>query len=85
MQATDTNDESREADVAAAVTASSNTPQSVSFDPTALDHIIEEWYREQINNSVVSRITECVNHVRASVDDLKKRLGIGGTKLHATN
>jgi len=51
----------------------------VTFNPELLDQLIEGWYREHIHNSVVSRTTEIVNHVRASVDDLKRRLGIGGS------
>ena len=48
----------------------------VPFTGPELDQLVEPWYRERIHTSVVARITECVNHVRASVDDLKSRLGI---------
>lgn len=40
------------------------------------DKIVEEWFRETMTNSVVSQTTAIYNHVRKSVDDLKKRLGI---------
>ncbi len=51
-------------------------PAALTFAPAALDRLIEEWMRERIYNSVVSRNTEIVNHVRDSVNDLKRRLGV---------
>lgn len=37
---------------------------------------IEDWFREQMTNSIVSQNTPVYNHVRKAVDDLKDRLGI---------
>ena len=61
----------------AAPAAALAAPAPLSFDAEALGHLVEEWYREHMHNSIVSANTPIVNHVRAAVDDLKARLGIG--------
>lgn len=43
------------------------------------NQIVEEWFREQMTNSCVSRDTEVYNHVRKAVDELKDKLGIKPT------
>lgn len=38
------------------------------------DKIINEWWRDKIQNSPVSRHTEVHNHLHAAIEDLKSRL-----------
>lgn len=42
--------------------------------PSALDIEIEAWWVDSICNSVASRDTPTVNHLRAKLDELKTRL-----------
>ena len=51
------------------------SPRSIKvIDPKlkAIDDLFDAWLNQHIYNSVVSRDTPIVNHVRASVDKLRE-------------
>lgn len=49
-------------------------PTAADAAPAVSDALVEAWFVETINNSIVSRHTEIFNYVRSSVDELKRRL-----------
>lgn len=53
---------------------SESAGEAAATAPSKLDEALEAWFREKIQNSVVSQSTAVYNHVRAAVDDLKARL-----------
>lgn len=42
--------------------------------PHPIHDLIEEWFASRFHNSIVSRDTETLNHVRTAVDELKAAL-----------
>lgn len=52
-----------------------DTPAPAEAEPPSrTDEEIERWFVDRIHNSVVSRQTEILNHVRQALDELKQRL-----------
>lgn len=50
------------------------TDMPTAAEPSRADRVVEDWFLENIHNSPVSRNTEAFNHLRAALDDLKRRL-----------
>lgn len=42
--------------------------------------IIDQWFRDYVQGSIVARDVDTYNHVQAAVEDLKKRLAEIGVK-----
>lgn len=43
-------------------------------EPNGTDRIVDEWARQHLADSVVSRDTEAWNHIQGALPDLKERL-----------
>jgi hypothetical protein len=60
------------------VTAQAPAPvqptQQSAQEPDALTRAVDEWVREQLGNSPVSRDTEAWNHVQKVIPDLVNRI-----------
>lgn len=48
-------------------------PTSIPAKASRFDVLIEDWFNETMHGPPVSNFTHVYNHVRAAVDDLKRR------------
>jgi hypothetical protein len=62
------------ADAAAAADDAAAAQLLHTIDRTFADPVIEQWFIESFYGSPVSQDTTVFNHVRKSVDELKRRL-----------